>query len=538
MNWKSILRFKCVGVVLALTLITIPVGYVAATEKGFDWDGGNNYSDLIVDPIKTDAGYVSGTMIDVVKRCWIDYANRLTGIPTCSPILLGEVGKAVRIYRGIPYAAPPVADLRWKAPQPVTPWEGIRESTDFTPMAPQPFPASFFYGSIPESGMSEDCLYLNVVTPAQHKHDRLPVLVWFHGGGINSGTNSTDDVYKYLGAEGGWNTAPLPNHGVVLVTVQHRVGAIGYMAHPALTAESPHHASGNYGQLDLIASLQWVRKNIAAFGGDPHNVTIFGQSGGGSKTNWLMASPLATGLFQKAKCESGFSTSGTPLATSEQYGVNLAAKLGITDTGAAGLAALRAKSWQDIVTAAFTPGSGYSDVFTVDGYSLTDTIGNIFAAGKSHDVPYIVGYAGAEIGASNPARGQLLLTMSKLRKSPIYTYVYTQVPDGWKSEGVYAWHGSDVAAEFGDENVLDLFLGALLPATLPLDPGITEKDYWVSEFMMSMLAEFAETGNPSVRRMGVYWPAYKDPQQYYLDIGYRPLVKPGYAGLTTPQPPR
>ena len=215
---------------------------------------------------------------------------------------------------------------------------------------------------------------------------------------------------------------------------------------------------------------------------------------------------LSEGLFQRAKCESGFSTSGTPLATTEQYGVNLAKALGITDTGAAGLAALRAKSWQDIITAANTPGSGYSTVFTVDGWSLTDTIGNIFAAGKSHDVPYIVGYAGAEIGTSNPARGQLLITMSKQRKSPIYTYVYTQVPDGWKSQGVYAWHGSDVASEFGDTVALKLFPGALLPITLTSEPGVTAKDVWVSEFMMNMLANFAETGDPSVRDMGVHWP--------------------------------
>ena len=406
-------------------------------------------------------------------------------------------------------------------------------------MAAQPFqPLNPFWGNIPESGMSEDVLYLNLATPAKQKHERLPVLVFFHGGGITTGTNSPDGVGNYMGAEGGYLAAPLPNHGVVIVTIQHRIGPIGYMAHPALTAESPNHASGNYGQLDLIAALQWVKKNIAGFGGDPHNVTIFGQSGGGSKTNWLMASPLSEGLFQRAKCQSGFSTSGTPLATTEQYGVNLAKALGITDTGAAGLAALRAMKWEDIITAANTSGSGYSTVFTVDGWSLPDTIGNIFAAGKSHDVPYIVGYAGAEIAASNPARGQLLITMSKQRKSPIYTYVYTQVPDGWKSQGVFAWHGSDVASEFGDTVALDLFPGALLPSNVSYDPGVTEKDVWVSEFMMSMLAHFAATGDPSVRDMGVHWPAYTDPHQYYLDIGYRPLVKPGYSTLVTPQPPR
>ena len=537
MNWKSILQLKFVGVVLALALtVTIPVGYVAATEKDSDWGRGDDFANLIVDPIKTDAGYVSGTMIDVVQRCWIYIP---TGEIQCSSTLLGEVGKAVRVYRGIPYAAPPVGNLRWKPPQPVTPWEGIRECTEFTPMAAQPFqPLNPFWGNIPESGMSEDVLYLNVATPAKHQHERLPVLVWVHGGGLTSGTDSPDGVGNYMGAAGGYLAASLPNHGVVVVTIQHRIGPIGYMAHPALTAESPHHASGNYGQLDLIAALQWVKKNIAAFGGDPHKVMFFGQSGGGAKTNWLMASPLSEGLFQSAKCESGFSTGGSPLATTEQYGVNLAVKLGITDTGAAGLAAMRAKTWQQIVTAANTPPLNYISTFTVDGWSLTDTIANIFAAGKDHDVPYIVGYAGAEIGASNPARGQLLVTMSKQRKSPIYTYVYTQVPDGWKSQGVFAWHGSDVASEFGDTVALKLFPGALLPITLTSDPGVTEKDVWVSEFMMSMLAHFAKTGDPSVRDMGVHWPAYTDPQQYYLDIGFRPLVKPGYSTLVTPQPPR
>ncbi len=529
MNWRSILRFKFVGALLALTLLMVPAGYVAAA-------GGGNLGVHLVDPIKTDAGYVSGTIIDVVPRCWIYIP---TGEKQCASTLLGEVGETVRVYRGIPYAAPPVGNLRWKPPQPVTPWVGIRECTKFTPMAPQPFnPPNPFWGNIPESGMSEDCLYLNVATPAKHENERLPVLVWVHGGGITTGTDSPDGVGDYMGAAGGYLAPPLPNHGVVVVTIQHRIGPLGYMAHPALTAESPHHASGNYGQLDLIAALQWVQKNIAAFGGDPHKVMFFGQSGGGAKTNWLMASPLSEGLFQGAKCESGFSTGGSPLATTEQYGVNLAAKLGIADTGAAGLAALRAKSWQDIIIAANTAPFNYVSTFTVDGWSLTDTIANIFAAGKSHDVPYIVGYAGAEIGASNPARGQLLITMSTQRKSPIYTYVYTQVPDGWKSQGVYAWHGSDVASEFGDTIALKLFPGALLPITLTSDPGVTQKDVWVSEFMMSMLANFAETGNPSVPDMGVMWPAYNSSHEYYLDIGYLPLVKPNYSSLVSPQPPR
>jgi para-nitrobenzyl esterase len=529
MNCKSILGLKCLWVVLALALMTLPVGYAAAKDKH------DNYSDLIVDPIETDAGYVSGTINDVINRCWIFIPCLYTGktAAECTECAeLGEPGEAVRVYRGIPYAAPPVGDLRWKPPQPVTPWEGIRECTEFTPMAPQPFATpNPFWGDIPESGMSEDCLYLNVATAAKHKHDRLPVLVWFHGGGLTTGTNSTDGVYKYLGAEGGQLAAALPNHGVVIVTVQHRLGPLGYLAHPALSAESPNQTSGNYGQLDLIAALQWVQRNIAAFGGDPDNVTIFGQSGGGAKTSWLVGSPLAAGLFQRAKIQAGLVVSGTPLATAEGYGVNLANALGISDTGAAGLADLRAKSWQDIITAANTPGSGYTTTFVADDYALPT--GN-FMAGPHNDVPLIVGMAGNDLAAIFIGTQMYLPTITQ--HSPIYAYVFTSVPDGWKALGITAWHGSEVAAEFGDTVALRLFPGALLPITLTADPGVTYKDVWVAEFMMSMLAEFAETGNPSVKKMGVYWPAY-DHRDRYLDIGYKPLVKSGFTELVEPVPP-
>ena len=514
MNWKSILGLKVIGMVVTLVLtVTIPVGYVAATE--------NHFGHFIIDPVKTDAGYVSGTIIDLSQICWVDYVNRLTGIKTCSPILKGEVGKEVRVYRGIPYAAPPVGDLRWKPPQPVTPWEGIRECTVYPKMAPQTYPTSFFYGNIQESGISEDILYLNVVTPAKRDNERLPVMVWFHGGGLTAGSNSTHN----------YNTASLPNHGVVIVTVQHRLGPIGYMAHPELTTESPNHASGNYGDLDLIAALYWVKKNIAAFGGNPHRVTIFGHSGGGSKVNWLLASPLAKGLFHRAICQAGFSTGGTPLATAEQQGLNLMAKLGVSS-----LAEMRAKTWQEIITAVNSlPSTSYLTNHTVDGWSLTDTIANIFREGKNHDVPYIVGNAGGEARPASMA--QLLLTMSGQQRSHIYTYIYTQVPPNWIPYGQYGWHGSEVSAEFGNENYLPLFIGALVPSTLPYDSGVDDRDFWVSEFMMTMLAKFAATGNPSVKHMGVYWPAY-DSRDQYLDIGYPPLIQSGYSTTQAPQPPR
>ncbi len=233
-----------VAVFLSLALMAIPVSYAAA-------DHGGNLGIHLLDPIRTDAGLVSGTVIDIQTLA-------VDGIPT-QFVTVGKVGEKVHIYRGIPYAAPPVGDLRWKPPQPVIPWEGIREATALTKWPPQQFPTQNRYGPILESGMSEDCLYLNVITPADEKNERLPVLVWFHGGGLTAQSGSRPS----------YNTPPLAQHGAVVVTVSGRLGVIGFLAHPGLTAESEHEASGNYGMLDLIAALKWVKKNIAAFGGDP-----------------------------------------------------------------------------------------------------------------------------------------------------------------------------------------------------------------------------------------------------------------------------
>ena len=225
----------------------------------------------LMDQVKTEAGYVSGAAI-------------------------GEIGKEVHIYLGIPYAAPPVGNLRWKPPQPVAPWSGSRQCTDFSKIALQstlgnlpPFPQI-----LPSS---EDCLYLNVLTPAKKTTDKLPVMVWMHGGGYQL-DNANDPLT---------NAPRLPQYDVVVVNVNMRLNAIGLLAHPLLSKESPKGVSGNYMFLDMIAALQWVQKNIAAFGGDPKNVTIFGESGGGAKVSNLMASPLAKGLFHRAICESGTS---------------------------------------------------------------------------------------------------------------------------------------------------------------------------------------------------------------------------------------
>ena len=192
-------------------------------------------------PILTDAGYVAGTLMDL-QTYSAESVNIQTSGDYSEPITVGELGNEFRIYLGIPYAAPPVGDLRWKPPQPVTPWEGIRQCVSFGKWATQAYPTGVRYGFIQESGMSEDCLYLNILTPAKRNTDRLPVMVWFHGGGL-WGQSGHRDIY---------NSPGLPQHGVVLVTVSHRLNVMGYMAHPALSAESPQGTSGNYGMLDLV----------------------------------------------------------------------------------------------------------------------------------------------------------------------------------------------------------------------------------------------------------------------------------------------
>ena len=200
----------------------------------------------------------------------------------------------IYIFRGIPYAAPPVGGLRWRPAQPAASWLGVRECTEYSKQAAQysDIHASKKLQALPSS---EDCLYLNVMTPAKRANEKLPVMVWFHGGGTRYG-NGNLPISNSLG---------LPSHGVVLVTVNSRLGIFGLFAHELISRESPQGVSGNYLFLDLIESLKWVKKNIAAFGGDPANVTILGQSGGGLKVAALMASPLAKGLFQRAIIQSG-----------------------------------------------------------------------------------------------------------------------------------------------------------------------------------------------------------------------------------------
>ena len=279
----------------------------------------------------------------------------------------------MRVYKGIPYAAPPVGDLRWRAPHLAAAWKGTRDGSRFAPICPQKTDDrdSIYYLNPGPQIESEDCLYLNVWTGAHSASDRLPVLVWLYGGGFDHGSGTE----KYY-----WGD-DLAHKGAVVVTFNYRVGVLGFLAYPELTEESGHDASGNYGLMDQVAALRWVRRNIAAFGGDPERVTIFGQSAGGSSVALLTVSPLSVGLFQRAIAESGgLGQAGRKLADAESAGVAFAASV-----GARNLDDLRRLNVDQLRAVLGTGGP------IVDGYVIPDDPAAIYRAGKQSDVPLIAG---------------------------------------------------------------------------------------------------------------------------------------------------
>jgi para-nitrobenzyl esterase len=290
----------------------------------------------------------------------------------------------IRLFRGIPFAAPPVDELRWREPQPVQPWRGVRRAAQFGPRCMQH--AAFGDMMFRSSGVHEDCLYLNVWTPARSPRDRLPVLVYFYGGGFVAGD----------GSEGRYDGESMARRGIVALTVNYRLGAFGFLAHPDLTRESPHGASGNYGFLDQVAALRWVRANIAAFGGDPERITIAGESAGSISVSALMASPLSRELIAGAIGESGAQIGSTlpaePLRSREENGIRFANAM-----GARGISDLRARSSQEILDASVGFGI-WSFGATVDGHFLPRTTAEIFAAGEQARVPLLVGWNSEEMG--------------------------------------------------------------------------------------------------------------------------------------------
>lgn len=299
-------------------------------------------------------------------------------ISTDAGIVEGVTEDGIRMFKGIPYAAPPVGTLRWKAPQPAPHWDGVRKADQFGAHPMQ----SAQYGDMifRDAGPSEDCLYLNVWTPADADAAKLPVMVWIYGGGFGAGGSS----------EARQDGENLAKKGVVVVSMNYRVGVFGFFSHPELTRESGHQASGNYGLLDQAAALDWVRRNIAAFGGDPKRVTIFGESAGSFSVSALIASPLSRDLVQGAIGESGAffgsSLKPTPLAQAEENGVKFAAAV-----GADSLAALRIKPTDEILKASLAKGAPRFGP-NIDGWFLPKPVAEIFSAGEQAHIPLLAGW--------------------------------------------------------------------------------------------------------------------------------------------------
>lgn len=308
-------------------------------------------------------------------------------VTTNGPIAGAGRGDGVRSFKGIPYAAPPVGALRWKAPQPATKWNAVGDAKAFGNQCMQRrvFSDMVFRAA----GMSEDCLYLNVWTPAARASEQLPVFVYFYGGGFTAGD----------GSEPRYDGAALARRGLVTLTVNYRLNVFGFFAHPELTKESPRHASGNYGLLDQVAALQWVKGNIAAFGGDPRKVTIAGESAGSMSVSALMASPLAKGLFAGAIGESGAvlppTTVANSLAQAETAGLSFEDLVG---TGT--FADLRAMKAEDVLKGTAGPGAIRQPI-TIDGYFLPRAPADIFAAGEQAQVPLMAGWNSLESGAGS-----------------------------------------------------------------------------------------------------------------------------------------
>ncbi len=283
----------------------------------------------------------------------------------------------VRAFKGIPFGQPPVGELRWREPQPVKNWSGARNADQFGPRCMQrtsPGADYWFRGN----GMSEDCLYLNVWTSAKSSNEKLPVLVYIFGGGFQNGD----------GSEPRYDGESMARQGMVAVSVNYRTNVFGFFVHPELTKESPHHASGNYGLLDQVAALQWVQKNIAAFGGDPKRVTVAGESAGSISVSALMASPLSKNLMAGAIGESGAAIASLPpqpLAEAEQNGVKFA-----TAAGASTLAALRAMTAEQLQEAT-AKAQGIRFSTAMDGYFLAKTLPEIFEAGEQAKIPLLQG---------------------------------------------------------------------------------------------------------------------------------------------------
>ncbi|HWQ65808.1 MAG TPA: carboxylesterase family protein [Methanospirillum sp.] len=485
---------------------------------------GSNPNELKSVIIKTDAGLVSGFQQD-----------------------------SLQVFHGIPFAAPPIGELRWRPPAPVTPWEGVKETKEFSAACPE----RVTEGKVPSPGlpllnMSEDCLCLNVWTPAQVAEEKLPVMVFFYGGGF----------VEVAGSMPLYNGTTLAQKGVIVVTPNYRLGALGFLAHPQLDNESEHNSSGNYGLLDQQAALKWVQNNIGAFGGDPSRVTIFGQSAGAESTLIHLVSPESQGLYQQAIVESGpFWAHGAIInathskADAEQFGVSYAESLGYSGPDA--IARMRTASPEDLINATPWVSSSFWTTHTVmfeptiDGWILPDTMDNLFHEHRENPVPLMIGN-NANDGTTLSANANMTVpeyltflrtrfgkdTYGVLVKYPANSTTEVQIrlaqmmtdydfidsvkyaagsmgdisPDTYRYLYSYVMPGQPYGAFHGSETIL--LFGV---------PG-GKSDPAVAEYVVDLWTRFAKTGNPN-GGMNITWPNYSREKGQYLDIGEVPSVK-------------
>lgn len=454
-----------------------------------------------------------------------------------------DTKSGIQTFLGIPFAKPPVGLLRWKAPQPAENWAGVKETKKFGPRAMQaPIFGDMDFKS---DGISEDCLYLNVWTPAKRNTKDLPVLVYFYGGGFAAGD----------GSEPRYNGEAMSKKGIVVVTVNYRLGLFGFLAHPELTAETDYKGSGNYGLMDQAASLQWVKDNIAAFGGDPSKITIAGESAGSISVSYQMASPISKGLIAGAIGESGAgihpTLAPTPLAEAEKIGLEF-----VSNAGFKSIQELRALPSIDLYEI-FLESKRFGFPVTLDNHFLPKTLPEIFQAKEQAMVPLLAGWNSAESGGNAFMQGKGYTTEAFIaRVKETYPSDYEEIlslhPHStpqeveraatdlasdrfisystWKwldlhaknsDQPVYRYLYSKLRPPLRDQNLTTGLAGGTMPSTGPKSPepigaphaceieyamgnlhlvnvfAWTPDDYKVSETMMNYFANFIKTGNPN-----------------------------------------